>query len=340
MTKPLLQVSKLHCRFGNFTAVENASFSIEEGQAFALLGESGCGKTTILRAIAGLEVPKSGEIHKLNETFFDAKINLPGNYRNIGFIFQDYAVFPHLTVRENILFGVSKDQDHKQILSDMISLLELQGHENKMPHQLSGGQLQRVAIARTLAAKPALVLMDEPFSNLDAHLGRVLRNQIQMIFKANNITSILVTHNQEEAFAFADKVAVMKAGHILQIGTPHELYFEPTSAEVAEFIGEPQFITASAKGSHADSWIGSIPLRKELNGDAQLLLRPENISLDAEANSPYIITDIKFLGSIKKILVQKNDQSLFVHRQPHCELQVGQAVTLKALSPVVAFPTS
>jgi iron(III) transport system ATP-binding protein len=335
MNKPLLTVSNLHCSFGSFKAVDQASFTINEGEAFALLGESGCGKTTILRAIAGLEMPTSGEIHNFDRCFFGPQVNLPGNERQIGFIFQDYAVFPHLTVSENILFGVK--QDHSRILQDMITLLELQGHEKKMPHQLSGGQLQRVAIARTLAAKPALVLMDEPFSNLDAHLGRCLRNEIQQIFKANNITSILVTHNQEEAFAFADKVAVMKNGKILQLGSPHELYFEPVSEQVAQFIGEPQFIPGEASGDSVESIVGSLPLRKPASGPVRILLRPENLELIPNDSADFTIKSIKFLGNIKKITLTNNSDELFVHTAPHCTLQVNQRVEIKTLSPLVAF---
>ncbi|MDD7984480.1 ABC transporter ATP-binding protein [Lentisphaera marina] len=337
MTKALLTIKELSCHFGSFCAVDNISFDLMPGECFALLGSSGCGKTTALRAIAGLEKPSQGHILHLDQTFFDHQTDLAPNLRNTGFIFQDYAIFPHLSIEENITFGL-KDKSQKQsTLKRLLTLLGLEEHAKKMPHQVSGGQLQRVAIARTLAIKPSLVLMDEPFSNLDAKLARRLRNEIRQIFKSEGVSSILVTHNQEEAFDFADRMAVMEQGKILQIGTPEELYQKPKSAQVASFFGHCQIISGHAQGEYATTNIGEVPLQKNSDGPCQILLRPENMRLAPSSESQLIVKDIRFLGARKEITVQTPDSEIFVNVSARSAIKISDKVQITAIEACASF---
>ncbi|WDE99173.1 ABC transporter ATP-binding protein [Lentisphaera profundi] len=337
MTKPLLSIKDLSCHFAKFCAVDKISFELMPGECFALLGASGCGKTTALRAIAGLETPSGGSIHHRDQTFFDAKTNLLANLRNTGFIFQDYAIFPHLSIQENITFGIKDKSEKKNILERMLTLLGLEEHAKKMPHQVSGGQLQRVAIARTLAIKPSLVLMDEPFSNLDATLARRLRNEIRGIFKAEGISSILVTHNQEEAFDFADRLAVMEKGQILQIGTPEELYQQPHTSQIASFFGHCQIISGKAQGHTATTSIGEILLQKNISGKCEILLRPENLRIDLSDESSSIIKDIRFLGARKELTIQVPDTQIFANVSSRTQIKIGDKVKITPIEACPAF---
>ncbi|PZC43978.1 MAG: iron(III) transport system ATP-binding protein [Chloroflexi bacterium] len=214
------------------------------GEILSILGPSGCGKTTLLRIIAGLENPSQGNIYLKNHKIFGPNINLQPSNRNIGMIFQDYALFPHLTVEKNILFGISnlekKIQDENS--ERVQQLTRLEGLKDRYPHELSGGQQQRVAIARTLATNPTVLLMDEPFSNLDASLRLSVRMEMEQILKSSNTTTIFVTHDREEAFSISDRVAIMVEGAIQQVGPPDQIYFWPNSKESALMSGNCDFI--------------------------------------------------------------------------------------------------
>ena len=337
MTKALLTINELSCHFGSFCAVDKISFELMPGECFALLGSSGCGKTTALRAIAGLETPSHGTIRHQEQIFFDQQTNLAPNLRNTGFIFQDYAIFPHLSIQDNITFGIKDASQKKANLERLLKLLGLEEHAKKMPHQVSGGQLQRVAIARTLAIKPSLVLMDEPFSNLDATLARRLRNEIRQIFKAEGVSSILVTHNQEEAFDFADRMAVMEQGKILQIGTPEELYQQPQSSQIASFFGHCQIISGQAQGKTATTSIGEVPLQQEHQGPCQILLRPENMRITPNAESSLSIKEVRFLGARKEVSIQTPDSEIFVNVSARSPIKVGDSISITAIDPCPSF---
>lgn len=226
--------------------VKNVCFSLERGEIGCLLGPSGCGKTTLLRAIAGFHQPQYGEITINGKCVASPSRNLPANQRNIGMVFQDYALFPHMSVAENIGFGLStlSKSDKQTRIQECLQLVELETFSSAFPHQLSGGQQQRVALARAIAPRPSMILLDEPFSSLDVELREQLATTVRQLLKQINITAIVVTHDQQEAFAMADKIAVIEGGKLHQWGSAYDLYHEPKTAFVAKFIGESVFLAA------------------------------------------------------------------------------------------------
>lgn len=232
-----LEVQNLMRRFGTFKALDGASLDVHEGETLALLGPSGCGKTTTLRIIAGFENADSGTIHLGGRDL----MRLQPNARDIGLVFQDYALFPHMSVEDNIAYGLRRrgiDRNARRTrVDEMLSLVRLNGFEKRRPSQLSGGQQQRVALARAIAISPQLLLLDEPLSNLDAKLREALQTQLRHILTTVRATTLIVTHDQEEALALADRIAVMRKGRVVQIGAPREIYDNPASRFVAEFIG-------------------------------------------------------------------------------------------------------
>lgn len=255
-----LQITHLAVSYGSTEVVHELSFSLAKGDIGCLLGESGCGKTTALRAIAGLETLQLGEISldgkQLNHT--------PAAQRGIGMVFQDYALFTHLTVAENVGFGLGKTSStaKKQRVAEMLELVGLTGYEDSLPEQLSGGQQQRVALARALAPAPKLLLLDEPFSNLDINLRESLATSVRDILKATQTTAILVTHDQFEAFAMADKVGVMQQGKLAQFGTPEDLYHQPANPELAGFIGEGVMLKGVVSTDSVITGLGELHLHR------------------------------------------------------------------------------
>ncbi|MFK0089350.1 ABC transporter ATP-binding protein [Pseudomonas sp. NPDC090755] len=243
MSQPLLlNLRNLACGYGEQRIVQNLNLHLNAGDIGCLLGSSGCGKTTTLRAIAGFEPVHEGEIQLAGEVISKAGFTLAPEKRRIGMVFQDYALFPHLTVAENIAFGIGKHPNVQQVVKDMLELVKLDGLGKRYPHELSGGQQQRVALARALAPEPQLLLLDEPFSNLDVELRRRLSHEVRDILKSRGTSAILVTHDQEEAFAVSDHVGVFKEGRLEQWDTPYNLYHEPLTPFVASFIGQGYFI--------------------------------------------------------------------------------------------------
>ena len=238
---PELEVRDLHKSFGDVRAVDGINLTIERGELLALLGPSGCGKTTTLRLIAGFDRPDKGTIMLQGQDL----LSMPPEKRRIGFVFQDYALFPHMTVAQNIAYGIRFTASHRERLREMIGLVDLLGLERRYPRQLSSGQCQRVAVARALAPRPRLLLLDEPLSALDAKLRESLRREIRRIQQEIKLATIHVTHDQDEAMAISDNIAVMHAGRIEQVGTPPEIYSHPKSAFVASFIGRANMIAGT-----------------------------------------------------------------------------------------------
>jgi len=241
---PILRFDRVDHAYGRQAVVRDLSFVLEPGEISCLLGASGCGKTTVLRLIAGFEAPAHGEIRLQDELVASATRHVPPEKRRIGMVFQDYALFPHLTVAANIGFGMRDvdERERRQRVGELLDLVGLGGQGAKYPHELSGGQQQRVALARALAPRPHLLLLDEPFSSLDVELRERLSLEVRGILKATGTTAILVTHDQHEAFVVADVVGVMRAGRIEQWATPYDLYHRPATRYVADFVGQGVFL--------------------------------------------------------------------------------------------------
>lgn len=236
-----IEIKDLNFKYRNSKedTIKNFSINIHKGEIISILGESGSGKSTILRLISGLETPSSGLIKVDNRVMVDEKTFIMPEKRGIGMVFQDYALFPHMTVAENIKFGLKKmNKKEKNLrLNEVLQLVNLEKYKDRYPYELSGGQQQRAALARTLAPKPSLILLDEPFSNLDANLQNRIREELRKIIKQTGTTSIFVTHDKEDALSIADRVVILKEGHIVQIGNPKEILENPKSNYVADILG-------------------------------------------------------------------------------------------------------
>ena len=318
-----------------FAAVTGVDVAVVEGELLALLGPSGCGKTTTLRMIGGFETPDTGTI-----TLRDRDITaLPPEKRGIGFVFQDYALFPHLTVAENVRFGLRGmgTAAARKRVGEMLDLVNLAPYADRRPHQLSGGQQQRVALARTLAVAPPLILLDEPFSNLDAAMRTETRQEVRAMLKAAGCAAILVTHDQEEALALADRVAVMAEGRIRQVGTPDAVYKHPRCAFVASFLGRSNFVIGEASGNWAETSLGRLPLCRAAQGRVNLALRPEQIGLVADSATPHgVVVGREFRGHDQLYWVDAGDRRVLVLSGPEQALGIGTTVRFAISEPVAA----
>lgn len=280
----LIKVTKTY-KGNKSSAVNAVSFGIEKGEIVTLLGPSGCGKTTTLRLIAGFERPDQGEIRLGGKVVSDEHSWISPDKRGIGMVFQDFALFPHINVFDNVGFGY-KGKDRKKRIEEVLSLVNLSGFERRYPHELSGGQQQRVALARALAKRPVVILLDEPFSSLDADLRQQMRVEIKHIIKEAGITAVFVSHDQKDALTISDKVIVMKDGVIQQMGSPRDIYQNPVNHFVATFVGQTNVLKGRycIKSRCFDTSLGMIPYEHDFNGniyeELSLFVRPESLVLD------------------------------------------------------------
>jgi iron(III) transport system ATP-binding protein len=298
-----LSVKKVNKHFGKFQALKDVNFDVKEGEFVCILGPSGCGKTTLLRVIAGLESQSEGEINQNNKNISQ----LPPDQRDFGIVFQSYALFPNLTVKNNISFGLKTRKQNKDVIDrrvdELLNLVGLSDHINKYSAQLSGGEQQRVALARALAPSPGLLLLDEPLSALDAKVRQHLRLEIKNLQRKLGVTTIMVTHDQEEALTMADRIILMNKGVIEQEGSPQDIYSKPTTAFSANFIGTTNLFKANKISSNSIEIHGSI---LECNDDIKddvstVTIRPEDVKISNSENNQNIFTgtvkELEFLGS-------------------------------------------
>ncbi|MEW5953573.1 MAG: ABC transporter ATP-binding protein [Bacillota bacterium] len=310
--------------FGKVKAVCDLSFSIIDGEFFSLLGPSGCGKTTTLRLIAGLERPDSGVVAIGQEVVAGEKVWVAPEKRGVGIVFQDYALFPHMTVYQNIAFGLKgfSRKEIRQRVMHILAVVGLIGLANRYPHELSGGQCQRVALARSLAPSPKVILLDEPFSNLDADLREELRTETRRILKENGTTTILVTHDQEEAFSLSDRVGVLSQGRLEQIGTPAEVYHRPSSRFVADFVGKADFVAGVVDEGVVLSGIWNFPVNYEekmAGREVDLMIRPDDVDFVLDPDGNATITEARFLGASIMYKLQLSDGMIIHSLKPSTE---------------------
>jgi iron(III) transport system ATP-binding protein len=293
----MIRLENVTRRFGDVVAVDRASFCVERGEVVALLGPSGCGKTTLLRLVAGFERPDGGSVEIDGKTVASSSgAWVPPERRRVGMVFQDYALFPHLTVAENVGFGLPRRTRPGRV-PELLAIVGLEAHGRRYPHELSGGQQQRVALARALAPSPELVLLDEPWSNVDPFLRESLRTEVVDIIRPLGVTVVLVTHDREEAFSLADRIALMREGQVVQEGTSEELYFEPVSRWAAEFVGAGNVLTGRVVHGVVETPIGSFPANGASgNGSARVLVRPELLELACDPTGEAEVVGREFRG--------------------------------------------
>lgn len=344
---PLLTVNAITKQFGTTPVVKGVSFTIHPGEIFALLGPSGCGKTTILRMIAGFEGTDTGTITLGERTLADTDTHIPPESRGIGFVFQDYALFPHKNVLENVAFGLRKASKalRKERTFEVLEMVGLTKLQSRLPHHLSGGEQQRVALARAIIARPKLLLLDEPFSSLDPGLRQSTREEVRTLLKAEGISAILVTHDQEEALSFSERLAVMKAGTLEQIGTPENVYRHPETAYVADFLGQTNLIRTQISDGIAETPFGRVKIESEDRSNALLSIRPECLKMMAANSEPGPLQTGRVVGQAFKgnhftYRVNVDEQDYFVQTNYQCDFQIGDTVALKAVSAVPVTPDS
>ncbi|HEX8097786.1 MAG TPA: ABC transporter ATP-binding protein, partial [Pyrinomonadaceae bacterium] len=311
------RVSSVSKRFGKTTVLEDINFEVSEGESLVLLGASGSGKTTILRVIAGLEQPDTGSVYLHGKDVTD----LPARERGVGVIFQEYALFPRMTVEKNIGYGLRirkrPREEVEEAVAGLLKLVQLEEHRRKYPSQLSGGQKQRVAIARTLAYKPEVLLFDEPFGALDAQTRVHLRREIRALLKEVRVPSVFITHDQEEALELGDRIAVLNAGHIEQIGTPDEVYNRPATEFVATFLGAANLLVGVVTNGTVEIGTASLPAREETarfrdGQSVKLVFRPEDVSLSRTGQlsegcrrlSNGVVEEVNFVGAYERLTLR------------------------------------
>lgn len=342
MSAPLLAVEKLSVCLGEerHVAVEELSLELRAGERVALLGPSGCGKTTTLRAIAGFEPVRAGRITLEGRVLSDAGgIRVPAHRRTMGYVFQEFALFPHLSVEKNVSFGLTKlpRAEARERVAEVLRLTGLGELGARRPFELSGGQQQRVALARALAPSPRLLLLDEPFSSLDPNLRGTTRRHTERVLASVGATALLVTHDQEEAMSFADRLIVMRAGRAEQTGTPEEIYAAPRNAFVAEFLGSANLLSGEGQGSSARTALGLVPLRSEARGAVSLCLRPESLELVREGGVPARVVERDYHGASCTYVVEGEGFRVSVLTAGIASFREGDTVGLEVRAPAAVL---
>ncbi|MEY4558725.1 MAG: hypothetical protein RL024_883 [Actinomycetota bacterium] len=339
-----LEIKNLTLSFGGQQILHDVNLSVEQKELIAVLGSSGAGKSTLLRLIAGFEAPSAGEIWLSDKKVSSADILTAPERRGIGIVPQDAALFPHLTVSGNIEFGLrglDKTKKHARVL-ELLKLVRMEEFADRTPDQLSGGQAQRVALARALANKPALVLLDEPFSALDAELREVLRLEVKAALKAEGATAILVTHDQEEALSLADRVAIMRSGTIIQVGTPTEIYNAPADLGIATFLGDSVLIDGEVVDGKVHTSLGKLTALNHVeNGQKGVVaVRSENFYLQPNPNGDSEVIGRVFFGHDAVVEVQTPSQKIRARSNGPFAPEVGMRVTVWVRGAVNFYPNT
>ena len=345
----LLVVNQIEKSFekGN-PVVKQATFHVGKDEIFALLGPSGCGKTTTLRLISGFERPDAGQVMLNGRILSSVDTHVPPQKRGIGFVFQDYALFPHMTALENVAFGLTNLPKHKRnvFAEEVLCRTGMGEFKDRSPAELSGGQQQRVALARAIAPEPELILLDEPFSNLDAMLRTVTRKEVRSIIKKARMSAVLVTHDQEEALSFADRVGVMNEGQIEQIGTPEEVYYKPKTKFVAQFLGKTNIFEADVDDSdQVNTNLGLMRLNCRARGHVTCSIRPEHLTIEkpngnTDESRLGIIAAREFKGHDITYHVEFGGDRYIVHTDNRVIFEPSDEVVVKPLEPAVVLEDS
>jgi iron(III) transport system ATP-binding protein len=329
---------------GESLVLAGVDVDVEAGAALALLGPSGCGKTTLLRIIAGLERPDAGTVTVGDQLLTSPDAFVAPERRRVGMVFQDWALFPHLSVARNVGFGLPRaERKVSPRIDQALELVGLAGMGDRMPSTLSGGQQQRVALARAIAPRPSVLLLDEPFSNLDASLRAHVRTEIHQLLVGLGITTVFVTHDQDEAFVLGDRVAVLAEGRVVQVGPPAELYQRPATRWLAGFVGDANLVRGTGEGATAGTLLGRLPLVTPATGDVDVLVRPEQLELvptgDGDGVDGVLATVelVEFVGHDTTYLVRAGDVALQVRRPSMPVVARGDQVLLRYIGDAAAW---
>ncbi len=324
-------ITDLEHSYDEQPVLHGVSLDVAPGESIALLGPSGCGKTTLLRLVAGLEKPSSGSITIGGEPVAGDNW-VPPDRRRVGMVFQDWALFPHLSVAKNVAYGITKSSTKDAEVAAALEMMDLAGIDDRMPATLSGGQQQRVALARALAPRPGVLLLDEPFSNLDTSLRIEVRTEVHRLLADLGITSIFVTHDQDEAFIVGRRVAVMRDGHIVQTATPYDLYHNPVYRWTAGFVGTVSSVSAIAQSGTSQSSIGSLAVDPQLQGPVDLILRPEQLVLEAGGDAEVVL--VEYYGHDSLVFVESDGDQLRIRCGPAANYSPGDRVTVRFVDTV------
>lgn len=340
VSSPFVECRGVFKQFGDIPAVAGVDLAIPHGRFIALLGPSGCGKTTLLRLIAGLETPDRGEVYILGNAVSTPGRQLAPDKRKVAMVFQDHALFPHMSVEQNIAYGIIDSERKPERVCEVLDLVSLDHLRDRMPNELSGGQQQRVALARALATDPQLVLFDEPFSNLDTMLRVRVRREVRSILKKAGVTGLLVTHDQDEALSLADDLVVMMEGRIEQFGSPRNVYLHPASHEVATFLGDTNFLPGEGEGLTAGCEIGKVDIINPFEGMGEIMFRPEDLHILAAADGLGELVEIVYFGHAQILKVRLPSGNVIRGRflGSRDSFAIGQRVQAWLDSPVMMYP--